>query len=267
MPDNRRFSLIELLIVIAIIAILAAMLLPALHRAKMSAKTVVCATQLDQLTNAFHTFALGNDRVPIPAIKSESSAPKRGIWWTTSLAENFGNEIQIRRGPSTGLSPEPKWRAIKGGQYNLSWSDGKQFPGVRKKPEVGSYGHNMWVSDFDSSLNPWNWKRQYRKSKHYTRLSQLDTSSETPLIADCLWVGGWPNRNNNENPGAQQRLQSNGPGSWNSGMSRFAMTRHNLNKINVGFADGHVETLLPSDLWRLRWHKDSVPKDVYVGWE
>lgn len=53
----KKFTLIELLIVIAIIAILAAMLLPALQTAKELAKRIKCTGQLKELDRGFQFYS------------------------------------------------------------------------------------------------------------------------------------------------------------------------------------------------------------------
>ena len=62
----NRFTIIELFIVISIIAILAAMLLPALNSARRKAQTISCRGNLKQIGQAFSMYAGENkDHYPV----------------------------------------------------------------------------------------------------------------------------------------------------------------------------------------------------------
>ncbi len=66
------FTLIELLVVISIIAILMAVLMPALRRARMQAQSLICRTQLRDIGTAMRLYAADNNNELPPSAASPS---------------------------------------------------------------------------------------------------------------------------------------------------------------------------------------------------
>jgi prepilin-type N-terminal cleavage/methylation domain-containing protein/prepilin-type processing-associated H-X9-DG protein len=59
--NKKAFTLVELLVVISIIAVLLAVLVPSLNKAREMAKTIVCQTNLKGLGTAWDAYAVANN--------------------------------------------------------------------------------------------------------------------------------------------------------------------------------------------------------------
>jgi len=105
MPRTRAFTLIELLAVMAITAILAALLLSAISHVKASAQAVTCRNNLRQWGIATQLFAANNDDyLPQDGSFSGSSTDKG---WYIDLPRTLGlppySQMPWRTNPSSPL--------------------------------------------------------------------------------------------------------------------------------------------------------------------
>src|SRR6188474_290989 len=76
----RGFTLLELLVVIGLLGLLAALLLPALARAKHSSRSTVCLNNLRQWGFATHGYAAEHDDFLPPDGSPNGSSTKSG-WY------------------------------------------------------------------------------------------------------------------------------------------------------------------------------------------
>jgi len=107
MLRRKAFTLVELLVVIGILAVLIAILLPALSGAKRVAQRVACAAQMRQVGQALHIYA--NDHkgfLPLPALTYQAR-PEDWVHWQpgrdlnqSPMAKYLARDFKILRCPA-----------------------------------------------------------------------------------------------------------------------------------------------------------------------
>ncbi len=142
MKPRQAFTLIELLVVISIIALLIAILLPALGRARHAARVTQDLSQVRQMETAHHAYMTDSKGAMINAGLPHGTAPtSEGLAWINSLRDYYQDEVVVR----SPLDDSPHW---PGGEPVPN------TPGTVYRQT--SYGINNFLSDVNrNGRNPW----------------------------------------------------------------------------------------------------------------
>ena len=253
MKRRTAFTLVELLVVIAVIALLMSILMPALQRVRKMAKATMCRSNVRQWGLIFKLYGEDND-AKLPQSFAGGCLNDQEAYWIVGTLPYYKAK-DIRFCPSTKVVREPK-----------DWSPGSTFAcwGPFEKG-----GPNTWYADFDTGsygMNDWCATPPPGESTYWSFPTenawntQLTKGADRiPLFGDCVFVDGFPLDDNaplpNEPPlydGWRMGIH----GTWdNFGMRMFCLPRHE-GAVNLVFLDGSVGAVPLRALWKLKWHKN-----------
>lgn len=246
---ERAFTLVELLVVVAIIALLLALLSPTLSRSRRLARRAVCTSHLHQIGVGHHTYASSHNGTWIPTVSGQRQ------WWTTSLIRYIGSRDILFCPEATQMVVAPELGLLMIGGRHTGWFDGRQYPS--DPLDQGSYGQNMWLNHFELSIQNW----AQPKELHFGGTAGSVPFGElVPVVGECHWVGGYPRDTDVPWDFEWDQVMYSG-----HMLNRFTMNRHE-GRGGLVFLDGHAGLVRLSDMWGLIWHKNGQPRDVVLPW-
>jgi prepilin-type processing-associated H-X9-DG protein/prepilin-type N-terminal cleavage/methylation domain-containing protein len=240
---SPAFTLMELLIVVAIIGITAAFLLTSVSQAKGKAQQIQCASNLHQLGIGLQSFLSDNHAYPVML---DTNASDLDRFW-------FG---QLERGGLGVLHPDTNYFS-KGVWFCASaqWSATLSRSANQSKIQLHYYGYNNDTWSFHNTKYPTNCFGLQGQHKPYTHKWTPITESEVAVPSDMMAMG-----DSFDGSTVFERRSIND-------LEQFGnvQTRHQ-GKANVLFCDGHVESPTlqflfadTSDAALSRWNRDHLP--------
>jgi prepilin-type N-terminal cleavage/methylation domain-containing protein len=247
---NRAFTLVELLVVIGIIAVLIAILLPALNAARRQAKLVACASNLRQIAEAALMYC-GDNHGFLPQRYQAGYAPiptsGQTSYWNTYYMGSFStptnpyNGCNICQLLTTGYLANftpANFFATNPSTGNPYYYDPGLAP-IRFDPAVDAQSIATVVQTFSATGQIWAYYSNYAFNPHWAFTSANGTWGNGAAI----------------NPQGDQVSQYNRISQYSQyralvadlimdpGASPHMATDQLSGKWNLAFSDGHVVTV------------------------
>ena len=205
---KQPFTLIEMLVVIAIMAILAAMLLPALSKAREAAQSTACINNLKQVGLSIQMYEMDSKR--FPALTQSDNC----------YVTNWASDLYLNGYISTNqilFCPMARVRAVA----NQEWCDPGSTLNCVKNP------NSIWLYLYPG----------YGASNNLFDRTKAIKMASVRRPSEILMVGDSENRDSNYVPAywiVRQRAPSAAP-----------TPRHRtFTQANICWVDGHVSSVL-----------------------
>jgi prepilin-type N-terminal cleavage/methylation domain-containing protein/prepilin-type processing-associated H-X9-DG protein len=244
------FTLIELLVTIGILAVLVAILIPALSKSRLQAKATVCASNVKQLNNSLFGYATDKGRFPYGLCNEPNTPPdgnyaggqydRVGWWWFNFLKGTYTKSM---------------------GKRTIIQCPSKQLRNrnLDKSILTGNYGVNMSICKIPRTIG-----KMSQDEFRGVPLADVDVkhSSQTLLVMDSGYaiISWWHASDVSPEPLGNTMIQDTAyvPGLkinkdrqlWSDGSQNndAIFGRHPRKTVNVGYMDGHVVRIGADDL-------------------
>ncbi|EDM28008.1 hypothetical protein LNTAR_11666 [Lentisphaera araneosa HTCC2155] len=257
---DKKFSLIELLVVVAIIGILASFLLPTLKKARDSARRASCMSQEKQIGIAFAMYHGDNDGY-YPVYGS----PTDNISWDDQLGDYDGRkltqvqkelqEINDNQNINNSLYSCPGSIQQRNGLPLKSYSIGQDYGDIGGSPAVrGTAGWN--------GTDPWSLNAsQIVDANDFTVMMEVHNTQNIMGFSRATGVG---RHSMGHVTSSYSPVNLPGDGNVKGGISGFYVHSPTQLKMNFLYGDGHVEFKSPAatvGTWR-----DNFYSGTWTGW-
>jgi len=232
--ENKAFTLIELLIVISIIALLLAILMPALGAARSGSLALACKSNLRQLLIANIGYATENDGFYVPA--ASDMWDNAGLHRWHGQRDTLDEPFDPLRGPLIGYLADGRTKEcplrvefVKGRDWNTNFEQG-----------CGGYGYNMTYIGSRTSRSAGGGVQAWKDSYAMTaRMTEIATPALTLMFADTAMANDGKSLIEYSFAEPPFTIYNCRPVT-DFYMSPSIHFRHS-DRANVGWADGHIE--------------------------